>query len=225
METLNQVSLDLDEKIISQLIAMNNFFYIFPSKSRLSEFVSRAVMIVPGVSSCCMCIQGLSKPERDLRKEQCMSCTVPKKSPDDISRHDCSLAGHEGIRIFPLETANRIYGFLILNLQDQREYEPYEPYLSVFANSVAITIENRWQKDQLKTLNEEISKHRDHLEDLVEERTSELIEINMKLQQEIADRKLAEEALRDERNRAQMYLDVAGVILIMINKNEEVTLV
>ncbi|MDY6966043.1 MAG: PAS domain S-box protein [Halobacteriota archaeon] len=42
---------------------------------------------------------------------------------------------------------------------------------------------------------------------------------------DITDRKLAEEALRDERNRAQMYLDVAGVILIMINKNEEVTLV
>ncbi|NVL92298.1 MAG: PAS domain S-box protein [Desulfobacterales bacterium] len=48
-----------------------------------------------------------------------------------------------------------------------------------------------------KRAEEELKKHRDHLEELVEERTAELIKANKQLQQEITERKQAEEALRE----------------------------
>lgn len=41
----------------------------------------------------------------------------------------------------------------------------------------------------------------------------------------ITKRRKAEDALREERDRAQKYLDIAGVIFIVINENEEVTLI
>ena len=47
-----------------------------------------------------------------------------------------------------------------------------------------------------KQMEEELAKHRNHLEDLVETRTIELTNTNKQLQQEINDRKQAEKALR-----------------------------
>ncbi|MCD6161335.1 MAG: PAS domain S-box protein [candidate division Zixibacteria bacterium] len=56
--------------------------------------------------------------------------------------------------------------------------------------------------------------------------------LNRKLQQaiiaqkeELVNRSLTEEALRIEKNKAQLYLDIAGVIIIAINNNGEVTLI
>jgi two-component system cell cycle sensor histidine kinase/response regulator CckA len=42
---------------------------------------------------------------------------------------------------------------------------------------------------------------------------------------DVTARKLAEEALRKERDRAQMYLDIAGVMMVALNQEGEVTLV
>ncbi|MFI5293746.1 MAG: PAS domain S-box protein [Thermodesulfovibrionales bacterium] len=50
---------------------------------------------------------------------------------------------------------------------------------------------------------EELNRHRDHLGELVEERTNELRSTNEQLQQEISDRKTAEEALRKAIKRAK----------------------
>jgi PAS domain S-box-containing protein len=49
---------------------------------------------------------------------------------------------------------------------------------------------------QRKRLEDELRRHRDHLEDLVSERTTRLIKINKQLQKEITERKDAERALQ-----------------------------
>ncbi len=54
----------------------------------------------------------------------------------------------------------------------------------------------------------ELAKHRDHLEEIVEERTSQLAKTNQTLLQEIADRKKAEQALREERRLLKQMLDL-----------------
>jgi len=54
----------------------------------------------------------------------------------------------------------------------------------------------------------ELARHRDHLEELVEERTSELARANQKLLLEIAERKKAEQALREERRFLKQMLDL-----------------
>jgi PAS domain S-box-containing protein len=54
-----------------------------------------------------------------------------------------------------------------------------------------------------KQAEEELRKHRDHLEELVKERTAELTTTNQQLQQEIAERKRAEEALQQAKEAAE----------------------
>jgi PAS domain S-box-containing protein len=59
----------------------------------------------------------------------------------------------------------------------------------------------------------ELEKYREHLEALVLERTHELEETNAKLQAEISERKRAEEALRGNKERAELLSDVTSRLL------------
>ena len=57
-----------------------------------------------------------------------------------------------------------------------------------------------------KKAEEELQKHKDHLEEMVSNRTMELTRSNEELNQEIAERKKAEEELRESRRKLSMLL-------------------
>jgi PAS domain S-box-containing protein len=78
---------------------------------------------------------------------------------------------------------------------------------------------------QRKRAEEDLKRARDQLEVRVEERTFELTKANRQLQQEITERKQAQEELRKEKERAQQYLDIAGVIMVVINADQTVALI
>ncbi len=63
---------------------------------------------------------------------------------------------------------------------------------------------------------EELKKHRDHLEELVKERTDEITTANNQLQQEVAERKRAEEGLRESEKRYRMLFEKAADAIFML---------
>ncbi|MEN6554583.1 MAG: PAS domain S-box protein [Methanobacterium sp.] len=71
----------------------------------------------------------------------------------------------------------------------------------------------------------ELKDAHDTLELKVHERTKELKESNKQLKQEIEERKKAEKALYEEKVRAQTYLDIAGVVLVAINRDLTISLI
>jgi len=71
----------------------------------------------------------------------------------------------------------------------------------------------------------ELQKAYDKLERRVQERTAELEEANKGLKHEIVERKLTEDELQKERDRVQHYLDVAGVMFIVIGTDQKVSLI
>jgi PAS domain S-box-containing protein len=76
-----------------------------------------------------------------------------------------------------------------------------------------------------KRSQEELQKHREHLEDLVEQRTAELISMNVALQNKIKEHRQAEIELQKERDKAQKYLDIAGVIFVVLGTDQCVELI
>ena|GEM_PF-538825 len=75
-----------------------------------------------------------------------------------------------------------------------------------------------------KRAEKELQRAHDELEKRVEERTADLAHANEALQVEIAGRRKIEEVLRRERDRAQRYLDIAGVMIVAIGADQKVTL-
>lgn len=65
--------------------------------------------------------------------------------------------------------------------------------------------------EELENIQEELSKYKDHLEELVVERTVELEKINKQLQQEIAERRQAEEGLRESEIKFKSFAQQALV--------------
>ncbi len=70
------------------------------------------------------------------------------------------------------------------------------------------------------TSEKELRKHRQHLEVLVEERTSALSAINTRLQQEITHRERAEEALRGERDTLIRVLEAIEDSICIVDAND-----
>ena len=80
--------------------------------------------------------------------------------------------------------------------------------LSIISNTIAIAVEH-------KQAAEELAKYREHLERLVNERTADLEITNVKLQEEIAERKQALNALRKSEERfRKLFEDSKDMIFI-----------
>jgi len=117
----------------------------------------------------------------------------------------------------PICVRDRVIGFLNVNSaipgffsQDDAEH------LEAFAHHAAIAIENARLYDQAQQelaervrAQEELLKHRDHLEELVAERTTELVNVIEQLEREIAERVRAEEALQ-RRNKELAALNTVA---------------
>jgi PAS domain S-box-containing protein len=78
---------------------------------------------------------------------------------------------------------------------------------------------------QRKQAEEALQKSHHELEARVEERTRALTEANRRLQEEIAERNQARAALLKETEKAQQYLDIANVMIVVLNPDQTVRLI
>jgi PAS domain S-box-containing protein len=75
-----------------------------------------------------------------------------------------------------------------------------------------------------KQAEEELREHRDHLEQLVQERTEELTRAVEQLQKEIAERVRVEEALRESEEKYRTIFETTGTAAIMIDEDTTISL-
>lgn len=71
----------------------------------------------------------------------------------------------------------------------------------------------------------QLEKHRTHLAEMVADATEELGTTNVRLRNEIEKRGEVELTLRQQRDTVQKYLDVAGVILLVLGKDGKVRMI
>jgi PAS domain S-box-containing protein len=166
---------DIDPRVLGQLLAAQSAFPAFSARQKMGEFVCRAVEGVPGLASSAACLPGAERPRLGGEPApECADCDVSEGDVDHDPSHPCRLSSRAGIQVFPLRTQDRHFGFLLLKLEERERYAPYEPFVSNLANSLAVNIDRKWQKDRLEAANVELRRHREHLEELVRERTAEL---------------------------------------------------
>lgn len=89
-------------------------------------------------------------------------------------------------------------------------------------NGVTLIMENITEEINSRNI---LKRQQEKLEILVSQRTSELKETNEMLKKEIDERKKIEEKLQDEHEKAQNYLNIAGVLIAVIETDGKCTLI
>jgi len=197
----------LESDVLSQLFAAHSVFPVLGSKKQVCDFAAHALIGVPGTLWCRVCLCGVSGQAGCVPQE--VKCLCQAHTPD-LRDHEgdgwqgfgCQLSELPDTVDIPLETSDEHFGSLALGIDSIESFRPYEPFLFNFANYLAISLENRSRKELLEEANRvlqadiqkrkqveaEIRKHKDRLEELVAERTNELIASNESLKQEIEAR-------------------------------------
>jgi PAS domain S-box-containing protein len=153
-----------------------------------------------------------------MKEKECESCEVLRTCFKDASIIDCKLAGRNGICVLPLETSDRLYGFLQISIENIEKFSLYESFLKNISNSIAINMENRWQKERMEASNKDLEEYRDYLENIVEKRTSELTKTNQQLNQVIAECKLKEVELQKYQDGLEELVEDRSVKLTQANQ-------
>ena len=180
---MNQPIPDANPRVLGQLLTAYSAFSVFSDKQRMGEFIVRAAEGVPGILACGVCIRGGQRPRMDAADmPECAVCATYQTEIGQGAHFQCPLSNRKDIRVFPLQTQDEHYGFFLLKLNNAKHFALYEPFVNNLANSLAVNIERSWQKEQLEATNEELLKLRDHLQDLVGERTVKLQIVNDRLQ-------------------------------------------
>ncbi|MBW1716311.1 MAG: PAS domain S-box protein [Deltaproteobacteria bacterium] len=122
---------------------------------------------------------------------------------------DCPLSamtGGRGAMTARLEYDGKVYGPLCVSAsRDLTADEEEQALLKVIAGDISFAFHSL-------ELGEELKKHREreHLEQLVEERTAQLDNVNEQLKQHISERKHVEEALRESKNQYRILFNNTG---------------
>ncbi len=168
--------MEADIKIIGLLSTAENILHIFPSGKKISDFSTQALKKVPGAAGNAICLMGVSQPSGDLIKVPCEDCHVSSCVEFSGDRPLCRFDGGQNHKVYYLQTPSHFFGFLTIEITDPEIFYAYASFISNFANTISITIENLWQKEQLQIKNADLEQHRDDLESLVKERTRQLEE-------------------------------------------------
>jgi PAS domain S-box-containing protein len=131
---------------------------------------------------------------------------VGKLPPETQARFggNCVKFGFASVAVIPIRCRTGIMG--AIHLADRRPAQ-FSPATVEFLESIAPLIGQALRRFEVEA---KLAEYRDHLEELVQHRTSELEATNAQLRQEIACRKVAEETLlrtADELKRSNLELE------------------
>ena len=204
----NKGSTGADARVLGRILAAQNIEFVLPNITHIAEFFAETLMSIPGVLSCRVCLEDISIQRGEIGSGICEECVssrrksaeqkeLPLFNPD----FKCRLADHSGVQFNAINSLHHHFGYFVFQTDDPDVFNVYKPFIVNLANYVAISLENRQQRDLLQ-------KAHDDLEHKVEKRTQEL--------------RASNEAIKDLYNNAPCgyhSLDKDG-IFILVNDTE-----
>ncbi|MCZ7400962.1 MAG: ATP-binding protein [Candidatus Methanoperedens sp.] len=206
-----------DARVLGQIMAAQNIIFALPDLSHIAEFYAQALISVPGITSCHVCLGYMSAHAGETESRVCAECetyrktaggndTVIQANPDFV----CSLAYQPARHIINLDSYQHHFGFFVFKIENATVFDVYQPFINNLANYIGISLENRLQGNLLQKAHAE-------LEHRVEERTAELKNANELLLHDIYERKLAEEKLHEASRYTRSLIEVSLDPLVTIS--------
>jgi PAS domain S-box-containing protein len=159
-----------DARILGQIMAAQNVIFALPDTTRIAEFYAQSLISIPGIVSCRICLENVTIQKGGEDLGICTGCVELRKKATGqpfTSGFNCSLADLPGMHANAINSPQHHFGFFIFQINDPDAFIIYKPFIENLADYVAISLENRSQKNLLQQA-------QDELERKVEERTEEL---------------------------------------------------
>ncbi|MBZ0306895.1 MAG: PAS domain S-box protein, partial [Anaerolineae bacterium] len=240
-----------DARVLGQILAAQNIVFALPNITRITEYYAQTLISIPGIAACRVCLGNKSAQAGEMAVSVCAQCEIlrPRTEEDNpISPSSpgfkCILADQPDMRFMVVDSYQHRFGFFVLKIKDAAVFDVYQPFIVNLASYLALTLENRWQNDLLQKVHAE-------LERKVEERTHDLLNANEELiasrrvaldmmqdavearqqaeqanavlQREIAHRKHAEEALRQQYSTLRGIIDSTNAIIFSVDRQYRYT--
>lgn len=145
---------DADPRILGQILAAQNLLFTLPNRQSIAEFFTQALANLPGVSSCRICLGDVSIQVGDPLNEICIQCEEIRKAQQVNNKFSpeitCELRGKPHIYVQAIQSSEHLFGFLTFNVSAPNVFEVYWPFAGNLANYVALSLENRYQKELLQ---------------------------------------------------------------------------
>lgn len=143
---------------LTQLVSYQLAINILPFDKKYSEFIHYGLQQVVRTSKCRVCLFFTEEPVGDTLSERCNDCNFYKASDDQV-KCDCLLFNEKDIVVISVQTGTKYFGYIALN-NSQKIKPTILAAIRNFTNVIAITIENKLQRDQLETQNVELSEQK-----------------------------------------------------------------
>ena len=210
----------VDVRVLGQILAAQNVIFALPDATRIAEFYAQTLLSIPGITACRVCLGGHSSQAGDMEDIPCAECDASRRKSDQStvlpvdSNFKCSMANQPDLRVIAIDSYQHHFGFFVFKIDHAADFDAYHPFINNLSNYVAITIENRLQKEQLQKAHHELERR-------VEARTRDLTLANADLQREIAERRRTEEALRESKEQVRQLFDASPVAMAVSSGTDE----
>ncbi|MCB9135204.1 MAG: PAS domain S-box protein [Anaerolineales bacterium] len=196
-----------DARVLGQLLAAQNILFTLPDNQRIAEFFAQALVTLPGVSYCRVCLGDVSIQVGGIPDNVCLKCEELRKAIKEtitfFPEIKCELSEKPNIYSHTIQSGEHHFGFFTIQASASNIFDVYWPFVGNLANYVALSLENRYHKDLLQ-------KAHDQMEKKVVERTLALENANIHLQQEIELKQQTAEALRASEERYRTLVEQAS---------------
>ncbi len=203
---------DIEASVLGKIMAAQNILFLLPTRKNIAEFFAKLIVAIPGVSSCSVCIGNSFSQEGVINNNECDKCKNNGTNGDESStiskEFTCKLKELPNSYVYALETIDHRFGFFIFILNQKTLFELYKPFLCNLGNFIALSLENRLQKNNLEQTQHDLEKK-------IKERTSELQQVNIQLKKEIEEHIKTENALSESEEQFRFLFDtmVQGVVV------------
>ncbi len=180
----NNDNLTVNEKTLLRLYAAHSTLFIFTHTDQIKPYLEKVISNIPGVKESEVCLfKNIDRSDKELYSR--LIGTIDLKNgrfsmPDFFQLYE-SIQDKE-IQIYPLFAKDIFYGLIVIKIGDFGQFNLFDPIVNNFTISTSIILENMLQRYILEKNNKELVMHREHLSELVKNKTQSLQQAKQKLQ-------------------------------------------
>jgi DNA-binding CsgD family transcriptional regulator len=143
------------EDVLGRLYLVPLVIEGLPDERRIAEFTRGAFLRVPGIRDVTLCLTGTIIPPDDRWESLRERCVRAAEKPNALDV--AAIEAETGLSVHVLRTTSRLFGLVLLDVDDTGLFAPYCDVLVNVTNAIALTLDSRRSQSELRAWPERVA--------------------------------------------------------------------